>query len=150
METKEIDVVLVAKHSFTTSLAEVMAGKLDQAQKLMAEVTRQGYNAHVPHIWNYIACDGKMDSRFTLEMCIPVDKKGEETDFISFAELPAAKCVSYMHKGAYSEMGAVYEKLFGDLGKNGQIPTGNCREVYHHWEMENLENNITEIQIEVQ
>lgn len=150
METKKIEATLVAKHSFTTSLAEVMAGKLTQPEKLMSEVTSMGYNAHVPHIWNYIACDGKVESKFTLEMCVPVDRKGEETEFVKFAELPAAKCASHTHKGPYNEMGSVYEKLFGDLEKNGQIPTGNCREVYLHWDMENQENNITEIQIEVQ
>jgi len=150
METKKIETTLVAKHSFTTTLEEIMAQKLDQPEKLMKEVARQGYDVQVPHIWNFIACDGKMDTQFTLEMCIPVDKKGEETDFIRFDELPAIKCVSHMYKGAYSEVGLVYEKLFGDLGKNGQIPTGNSREVYHRWDMENQKNNVTEIQVEVQ
>uniref|UniRef100_UPI00321750BE GyrI-like domain-containing protein n=1 Tax=uncultured Draconibacterium sp. TaxID=1573823 RepID=UPI00321750BE len=150
METKKIETTLVAKHSFTTTLAEVMAGKFTQPQKLMNEVAAQGFKVHVPHIWNYIDCDGKMDSQFTLEMCIPVEKKGKDTDFIRFSELPEVKCVSHIYNGPYTEMGPVYEKLFGDLEKNKQIPTGNCREVYLHWEMENQEKNITEIQIEVQ
>lgn len=149
METKKIEATLVAKHSFTTTLAEIMSGQLNQPSKLMEEVSGQGFNAHVPHIWNYIACDGKMDSTFTLEICVPVDKKGEDTDFIRFAELPPVKCVSRMYKGPWSEIGPVYDKFFDDLGKEGQIPVGNCREVYHHWDMEDQQKNITEIQIEI-
>jgi effector-binding domain-containing protein len=96
-----------------------------------------------------MGCDGKMDSKFTLEMCVPVNKKGEETDFIRFAELPAVKCVTHKYQGLWAEIGKVYCNLFGDLEKNGYIPTGNIREVYLQWDMEDQQKNITEIQIEI-
>lgn len=149
METKTVEKTLVAKHSFTTTLKEVMSGELTQPHKLMEEVAKQGYNVHVPHIWSYIDCDGELEKQFTLEMCIPVEKKGENTDFISFVELPEIKSVVQIHKGAYSELGSTYCKMFKDLDKEGFKPLGNCREVYLHYDMENQENNITEIQVEV-
>ena len=149
METKTVEKTLVAKHSFTTTLSEIMSGKLTQPQKLMGEVAKQGFDVYVPHIWSYIGCDGQLEKTFTLEMCIPVNKKGENTDFITFEELPEIKSVGCTHKGGYCNLGDSYCKLFKEIEKEGIKPSGNCREVYLHCDMNKPENNVTEIQVEI-
>jgi effector-binding domain-containing protein len=150
MKTKKIEKTLVAKHSLTTTLKEVMSQSLTQGKTLMEEVAKQGFDVHVPHIWHYIACDGQVDTPFTLEMCIPVDKKGKDTDFVRFEELPQVNTVVHTHEGAYSELSSAYCTLFGEIEKGGVKPLGNCREVYLNYDMENETNNVTEIQVEVE
>ena len=150
MELKKIEKTLVAAHSFRTTLSKLNESVGVKPDMIMGKLKEQGITPIAPQIWNYLDCDGKMDTEFTLEICVPVEQKGKDDNEVFFKELDDYSCVSHTHKGPWSEFGNVYMKLFDDLGKNGHIPTGTCREVYHHCDFEDQSKCVTEIQVEVQ
>ncbi len=150
METKKIEKTWVAAHSLKTTLSklqDIVGVKPDMVKE---ELNKQGIESSAPQIWNYIDCDGKMDTEFTLEICFPVEKQGTDNDIIEFKELKDFKCITHTHNGPWTEFGQVYEKIFEGIGKEGIMPTGNSREVYHNCDFEDQTKCITEIQIEVQ
>lgn len=65
-----------------------------------------------------------------VEVAVPIQKRGKETDEIKCYELPAAKIVKTIHKGPYQEETATYEKLFAWLEKNNLSIAGPMREIY--------------------
>lgn len=150
MELKKVEETLVAIHSLRTSLSKISEVVGVMPNLMYEQLKQQGIEAVAPQIWNYVDCDGKMDTEFTLEICIPVNQKGENTEIIYFDKLRSLSCVSHLHKGAWSEFGSVYEKLFSDIAIEEHKATGNCREVYHHCDFEDQSKCVTEIQIEIQ
>jgi len=149
METKKIKQTLVAAHTFTTSLSKINEAVGVKPNQVMEELAKQGIQATAPQIWNYIGCDGQMDTDFTLQICMPVSQKGQDTAFVNFIELNDYSCIVHTHNGPWSEFAAVYEKLFADMVKEGHQPTGNCREIYHHCDFEDQTKCVTEIQVEI-
>lgn len=80
-------------------------------------------------------------------------KKEIQIDGLECHRLPAVRCVSVIHKGTYSEIGASYERALDyvlEKRLNWQIPT---REIYHKGPgmifKGNPDKYITEIQIPV-
>jgi len=149
MESKKIESTLVAVHSLKTTLSTISEAVGVVPNKVMEEINEQGISPVAPQIWNYVDCDGNMDSEFTLEVCVPVQKKGADTDFITFKNLQEYRCETHMHKGPWSDFAQVYPKLFMELEKQGKKSTGSCREVYHTCDFEDQTKCVTEIQIEV-
>ncbi len=149
MDVKKVDKTRVAVHRFKTSLAKIHEAVGVKPQMVYEELIRQHIEPIAPQIWNYIGSDGKLDTQFTLEICIPVSKIGEDNHLISFRNLNEFKCVTHMLKGPWSELGNTYDKLFQQIKRVEIIPTGNCREVYHHCNFEEQDKCITEIQVEI-
>lgn len=149
METKKIETTIVAFHSFKTTLSKINEAVGVIPNKVMEGIQKQDIKSVAPQIWHYIDCGCGMDVEFTLEVCVPVDKKGSDTEFISFKELPAYSCASHMHNGPWSEFIQLYPKLFGNLEKEGKPYTGIVREVYHNCDFEDQSKCVTEIQIEL-
>ncbi len=150
METKKIEKTLVAIHRLKTSLGKIHEAMGVLPQRAMEEIQKQDINPVAPQVWHYVDCDGKMDSEFTLEICLPVDKKGKDTDFIQFGDLSEFDCVSYVHNGPWSEFESAYHHIFAEMEKAGQVHGTGVREVYHHCDFEDQSICVTEIQIEVQ
>lgn len=148
MEAKKVEGTLVAVHSLKTNLTRIYKNVGVTPNQIMEELGTQNIKAIAPQIWKYTGCDGQMDTEFTLEVCIPVEKKGKNTNFISFKELEAFTCLTHVHKGPWSDFANLYPILFNKLGQMGKTPTGNFREVYHHCDFEDVSKCITEIQIE--
>jgi AraC family transcriptional regulator len=65
-----------------------------------------------------------------VEVVVPIQKRGKETNEITCYELPAAKMVKTIHKGPYQEETATYAKLFAWLEKNNMSIIGPMREIY--------------------
>ena len=149
METKKVAPTTVAVHSIKTSLSTINKAVGVVPNMIMEEIQKQKIQSTAPQIWHYIDCDGQMDTEFNLDICVPVAEAGKENDLISFKELSAFKCITDMHHGPWSELGAAYEKLFAELAQQGFKPSGQCREVYHHCDFEDQSKCITEIQVEV-
>lgn len=150
MEQKKIERTLVAAHSCKTTLSKINDLVGNKPNQIMEELKQQNIHPIGPQIWNYLGCDGKMDTDFTLEICVPVEQMGINSNIIEFKDLPDFSCLSHTHNGPWSEFGEVYCNLFTDIDKKGHIPTGTCREVYHHCDFEDQSKCITEIQVEVQ
>ncbi|TLX77032.1 GyrI-like domain-containing protein [Labilibacter sediminis] len=149
METKKIEKTLVAVHSFKTTLAKINDAVGIKPNLIAQELAKQAIEPTASQIWNYIDCDGKPDTEFTLEICFPVKQRGEDTNDVSFKTLNNFSCISHVHEGPWNEFSDVYEKLFAGICKDGYTPTGQCREVYHHCDFEDQSKCVTEIQVEV-
>ena len=70
------------------------------------------------------------DGDANFEPCMPV-RKAVEADGISVRELPAAYCVTLIHRGPYQELKSSYARILKyakDQGYQVELPT---REVYH-------------------
>jgi DNA-binding transcriptional MerR regulator/effector-binding domain-containing protein len=86
------------------------------------------------------------------EACLPVSG-GQSADGISVRELPAAKCVTLLHKGPYNDLGRSYSKVLEYIRTRGYEIVMPTREVYHKGPgmifRGNPRNYLTEIQIPV-
>jgi DNA-binding transcriptional MerR regulator/effector-binding domain-containing protein len=86
------------------------------------------------------------------EACMPV-RGGQPTDGIAVRELPAARCVTLLHKGPYEDLGRSYSKVFEYVRANGYDVVLPTREVYHKGPgmifRGNPRNYLTEIQIPI-
>jgi DNA-binding transcriptional MerR regulator len=87
------------------------------------------------------------------EACMPV-KGGQSKGEIEVRELPAAHCVSLLHKGPYDQLGRSYEKALAFAKGQGLVLVSPCREVYIKGPGMFLKGNpkkyLTEIQLPVE
>lgn len=84
------------------------------------------------------------------EATTPYQGKLPGTDRIRVKTLPALETVvSTIHQGDYEEIPRTYEALIRWNETNGYRVSGPIREVYIHYERDNLAANITEIQLPV-
>lgn len=80
-----------------------------------------------------------------------VEKTGKESELIKFREIPAAKVLSILHKGAYEQIGEAYAFIMKYADDNGYKVAGLARECYIDgiWNKESVEDWLTEIQLPV-
>ena len=87
------------------------------------------------------------------EACVPVRHR-KEADGISLRELPAAHCVSLLHKGPYEQLGQSYARVFKHIKERGYKAVMPTREIYEKGPgmifKGNPKNYLTEIQIPVE
>lgn len=150
MEQKTIESTLVAMHSMKTSLVKIHEAIGVKPNMIVEELKKQGIEPAAPQIWSYTGCDGKPETEFSLDICIPVATKGENTPNITFTNLNKVNCLTYIHNGPWSEFGQVYENIFAQIAEVGKIPSGQFREVYLNCDFEDQSKCVTEIQIEIQ
>lgn len=77
-----------------------------------------------------------------VEMGFPVLKPLAGKGEIKSGKIPAGKCVSYVHKGSYSQMEPAYNALMQWISKNGYTPTGVVYEFYYNSPTEVPENEL--------
>jgi effector-binding domain-containing protein len=100
-----------------------------------------------PQYWFYHGLDGRPETRFTLEIAIPVYGRLPEGPPPSFKELPRFKCLSAIHEGPWEEMPQVYRQMMQHIGEKGLAMNGIISEAYLQIDFAAPENNVTEIQI---
>jgi effector-binding domain-containing protein len=118
--------------------------------ELMAKAAELQIEVAGPQIWQYTGSDGKPETRFTLDICIPITEGKGDAGKFQFAELPVFNCVSEIHKGDWNKLGETYQRVIGEMIRKSMFPTGTSREIYSVCDFERPENNITEILIEIQ
>ena len=64
------------------------------------------------------------------DTCFPIRKRVEEADGISVRELPAIRCLSYLHHGPYDELRNTYARLMKYVREHGYKVYLPTREVY--------------------
>ena len=67
---------------------------------------------------------------FEMELCIPVGLPLEGRGDLVVREVPGGLAAVLMHKGPYSEMGAVYGDIGAWVKENGYVYSGPAREVW--------------------
>ena len=149
MNVKEIEPVTVVYKELKTNLMNIGQYVGNEPDKLMKQVEDANLEVTAPQIWEYIDTDGNRETEFTLRIGIPVGET-KEIALTNVKELEKFKCVTMEHKGAWENLKFSYEKLMGEIMQNGYKITNYCREVYHHCDFENAENNVTEIQVGIE
>lgn len=147
MEKKTIAAKKVLKYSLQTTLANIKTDPGKIPVEIVQKAEELGIDMAEPQIWQYNGADGKPDTKFQLDICLPVKEIKEEAGKFSFDILPEITCISEIHKGSYATLGNTYCRLFGEISRKGIIPAMVGREEYINCDFENEENNITEIQI---
>ncbi len=150
MERKKIEKILVLKCTLQSSLKTLINDIGSLPNNLMDKVTELGLEVLGAQIWQYQASDGKPDTSFALDICIPVkEQKGNPGNF-SFDYLKPIECISEIHKGSWMKLGDTYQKVLGEMSRKGIVSTCTSREIYLVCDYVNQENCLTEVQIEVQ
>jgi effector-binding domain-containing protein len=149
MEIKTFNPMKILVFSVETSMIEMMQYVRVKAKELSIEAITKCMEITGPIYWIYKGADGKPDTRFILDICLPVychqDYKGK----FELRQFDSFKCVTSVHYGNWQEMGIVYNHLFGEIFANNLKLNGICREMYINIDFDNPENNITEIQVGV-
>lgn len=102
--------------------------------QLWGEVKRQNvYTAGIEHIGVYhnnpeVTSAENLLSDVCLRVCKPVEPNGD----VAVKEIPGGRFIVFTYTGAYTKVGAAYDKIYGELlAKNGVEPRGNyCMEKY--------------------
>lgn len=102
-----------------------------------------------PMVFIYDGADGNPDTRFTLQIGMPVADNQEPIDGFGIVDLPKFESVSSVYCGPMSGIKDAYGALMGQLFEEGYEPTGIARETYLHWEGMDSENDITLISVGV-
>jgi DNA-binding transcriptional MerR regulator/effector-binding domain-containing protein len=86
------------------------------------------------------------------EACMPI-RKAKSVDGVSVHELPGGRCVSFVHRGAYDQLGRSYAKVFEYVNDHKYQVLSPTREVYLKGPgmlfKGNPKNYLTEIQIPI-
>ena len=100
-----------------------------------------------PSYWFYYGSDGRPETRFTLDIAIPVFGQVPTALLPYFKQLPAAKCLSTFHVGSWQTLPCAYNKMVQYISENGLQMSGNAWEAFLHIDWTTPENNVTEISI---
>lgn len=136
-------------YTLETTLQNMIADAGNLPFEIMDQASSLGLQLSGPQTWIYKDCYGEADKPFELTIAVPVvAEKGSPGKF-SFEKLPELKACATIHKGGWDQIGETYTGLMRELEKKNLHFTGYSREVYHHWDMDKPENNVTEILVEV-
>jgi len=148
MKIKTIQSQLVYFKTFETTLKDINQLVGDKPAEIIEEIQMAGLELNGPQIWEYKGADGLPDTKFTLNICVPI-KEGNKVHEDSIKTLEEFKCGTDIMNGSWNNFKNAYCKLIGEImGQKHQLST-TCREIYINCDFENPENNITEIQMEI-
>jgi hypothetical protein len=100
-----------------------------------------------PQYWFYYGIDGRPDTRFTLEIALPVQGRIPTALLPYFKQIPYFKCLSHRYEGPWQGLSGEYAKMTEYINGNGLTMNGIYSEAFLHVDFTTPENNITEIQI---
>jgi DNA-binding transcriptional MerR regulator len=68
---------------------------------------------------------------------------------VRVVNLPSIKAASVIHRGPMEDIASVYEALVRWIEDSGNQLAGRSRELYHEWDDEHPERNVTELQMPI-
>ncbi len=146
MEIKDIKQTKVFGKELKTNLKTIGEHVKVLPETVLKELYQKGLEPQGPQVWVYNGADGNPETEFDLLVGFPVENDKMDT---SITALESFKCATVLHKGDWGKLGDSYCKIIDEVTQNGLQMTGECREIYHKADFDNVENNITEIQIGV-
>ncbi len=150
MEKKNVEKTTVFMYTMQSSLATMGTDIGDITDQMMVKAKELGLEITGPQIWQYTGSDGKPDTKFKLDICMPIKETKGDAGKFKFGELPETPVVSEIHNGAWDKLGNTYMKVIGEMTRKAMFPTMVTREVYMVCDFVHPENCVTEIQIEIQ
>jgi effector-binding domain-containing protein len=134
-------------HSYQTTLGELGNFAGTAIKELYTYVVDLDLLVCGPQYWFYYGVDGKPDSKFTLEIALPVHGQIPTALLPYFKQIPAFKCLSNRYQGPWQGLSGQYAEMTDYINANGLVMNGMHLESFLHVDWAAPENNITEIQI---
>ena len=147
--------MLIRTHPYMTVLYSTRQATLSDLPTYSGTVVRELYKYVAdldllvcgPQYWFYYGVDGKPDTRFTLEIALPVQGQIPTALLPYFKQIPYFKCLSHRYEGPWQGLSGEYAKMIEYINENGLNMNGIYSESFLHVDFNAPENNITEIQI---
>lgn len=149
--------MLIRTHPFMTVLYTSRQARLADLPAFSGTIARELYRYVAdldllvcgPQYWFYYGIDGKPDTRFTLEVALPVQGKIPTALLPYFKQIPAFRCLSSRYEGPWEGIGRHYEQMMEYIKENQLKLNGIYAESFLHIDIDHPDNHITEIQIGV-
>lgn len=91
--------------------------------------------------------DGRPETKFTLEVALPILGKIPSAVLPYFKRIPAFRCLSSRYQGPRKGIAAEYQRMMRHISDNQLKPSGIYSESFLHIDFDDPANQITEIQI---
>lgn len=138
----------VLSYQTRTTMSALM-GVTQEVGGLYREAAKHNMHVCGCNYWIYRGCSGDMNEEFELEIVLPVLPDKSQPEKYVLKTIPAYRCVTYTHHGAWDDFKTIYPKLMQQMAEQGLEFAGSSREMYLHCDFLLPQNSITEIQIEV-
>ena len=100
-----------------------------------------------PQYWFYHGVDGKPETKFTLEIALPVQGRIPTALLPYFKQIPAFRCLTSRYEGAWEGLAGAYREMMQYIEDNQLKMNGVYAESFLHIDLDAPANQITEIQI---
>lgn len=132
----------------TETTVSELVNHLPVAQSLYEEAVDQKLRINGAVHWHYLGFTGDLSAKFTLEICIPIDRIPADYDGnFHVKRTEPFRCISLIHEGSWYQIPESYGKIMQYAGEHSLVPAGNNREVYVHVDLQDADANVTEIQL---
>lgn len=118
-----------------------------KAREIYIEVVKNNLEITGPIYWIYYGMDGNPQTRFNLDIGIPVQESKPLSSGFSCKLIEAMELATCIHEGSWDTLSQSYSSLIAELIKSGRMLNGISREAYLNIDFQNPKNNITEIQL---
>jgi len=149
MEIKTIAPILVLSTQVETTLAGMNEAIGDLPQRMAEIIGNAGRQIIGPQIWIYHSADGTPHLPITIQVTFPIDQSFDCPPPFECTDLPPFRCLTGVNRGAWAEVGKVYEELMQEAKMLNQTPNFTSREIYVVCDFDNQANCITEVQLGV-
>jgi effector-binding domain-containing protein len=147
--------MLIRTHPYMTVLYSTRQATLSDLPSFAGTVVRDLYHYVAdldllvcgPQYWFYYGVDGKPQTRFTLEVALPVQGKIPTAVLPYFKRIPAFRCLSSRYEGPWEGIAAEYQRMLAYISDNDLKMNGIYAESFLHIDFDDPANQITEIQI---
>jgi effector-binding domain-containing protein len=100
-----------------------------------------------PQYWFYHGVDGRPDTRFTLEIALPVQGRIPTALLPYFKQIPAFRCLASRYEGPWEGITGAYREMMQYIEDNQLKMNGVYAESFLHIDPDQPASQITEIQI---
>jgi len=147
--------MLIRTHPCMTVLYSTRQATLSELPAFSGTVARELYRYVAdldllvcgPQYWFYYGVDGRPETRFTLEIALPVQGKIPTALLPYFKRIPAFRCLTSRYEGPWEGMAAAYGEMMQYIKDNQLKMNGVYAESFLHIDFDEPAGQITEIQI---
>lgn len=147
MEIRKIEQIPFYCFSVETTLPELGKYVRTKANELYQSAIALNLEIAGPVYWVYYGMDGNPDTKFKLEIGLPVHECREVDSVFQCRNLESSTFITHTLNGSWQNLPNIYAMIFAELAAKGLTHNGICREVYTYIDFNNPENNCTEVQV---
>jgi effector-binding domain-containing protein len=147
--------MLIRTHPYMTVLYSTRQATLSDLPTYSGTVVRELYKYVAdldllvcgPQYWFYYGVDGRPETKFTLEIALPVQGKIPTAVLPYFKRIPAFRCLSSRYEGPWEGIAEEYQRMLQYISDKELKMSGIYTESFLHIDFDDPANQITEIQI---